>query len=65
MILYEHIYEIYGDIVAGTNCFKIDAYEQGRCVCECVCMCVSVYVCLSLQWNLSLSGHFYLSQMPH
>ena len=30
VILYEHIYEIYGDIYAATNCFKIDAYEQGQ-----------------------------------
>ena len=29
VILYEHIYEIYGDIQAATNCFKVDAYKQG------------------------------------
>ena len=29
IILYEHIYEIYGDIRGATNCFAIDAYEQG------------------------------------
>ena len=29
VILYEHIYEIYGDIQAASNCLKIDAYEQG------------------------------------
>ena len=30
MILYEHIYEIYGDIQGATNSFKIKAYEQGE-----------------------------------
>ncbi len=30
LILYEHEYEIYGDIQAATNCFKIDAYQQGN-----------------------------------
>ena len=30
VILYEHIYEIYGDIQGATNSFKIQAYEQGR-----------------------------------
>ena len=30
LILFEHEYEIYGDIQAATNCFKIDAYEQGE-----------------------------------
>ena len=30
IILYEHIYEIYGDIQAASNSFKIDAYRQGR-----------------------------------
>ena len=30
VILYEHIYEIYGDIQAATNSFKIQAYEQGE-----------------------------------
>ena len=29
VILYEHIYEIYGDIQAASNSFKIDAYRQG------------------------------------
>ena len=29
VILYEHIYEIYGDIQAASNCLKIDAYTQG------------------------------------
>ncbi len=29
VILYEHEYEIYGDIRAATNCFKMDAYQQG------------------------------------
>lgn len=29
VILYERIYEIYGDILAASNCFKIDAYKQG------------------------------------
>ena len=29
IILYEHIYEIYGDIQAASNSFKIDAYMQG------------------------------------
>ena len=28
-ILYEHVYEIYGDIQGAANCFKIDAFEQG------------------------------------
>ena len=30
LILYEHEYEIYGDIQAANNCFKIDAYQQGE-----------------------------------
>ena len=30
VILYEHIYEIYGDIQGATNAFKIKAYEQGK-----------------------------------
>jgi hypothetical protein len=29
VILYEHIYEIYGDIQGATNAFRIKAYEQG------------------------------------
>ena len=29
VILFEHIYEIYGDIQAANNCFKVDAYRQG------------------------------------
>ena len=29
IILYERIYEIYGDILAATNSFGIDAYEMG------------------------------------
>lgn len=32
VILYEHEYEIYGDITAATNCFKMDAYQQGTYV---------------------------------
>ena len=30
VILYERIYEIYGDIYAAKNCFDIDAYEMGK-----------------------------------
>lgn len=30
VILYEHEYEIYGDIQGATNSFKIKAYEQGQ-----------------------------------
>ena len=30
IILYEHIYEIYGDIQGARNSFDIDAYEQGQ-----------------------------------
>ena len=56
MILYEHIYEIYGDIVAGTNCFKIDAYEQGRCVCECVCVFEFTVEPFSIRTLLSVSN---------
>lgn len=29
LIFYENEYEIYGDILAADNCFKIEAYEQG------------------------------------
>ena len=29
IILYEHIYEIYGDILGAKNSFGILAYEQG------------------------------------
>ena len=29
IILYEHIYEIYGDIQGARNSFDISAYEQG------------------------------------
>ena len=29
MILFENIYEIYGDILSASNSFKIKAYEQG------------------------------------
>ena len=36
VILYEHIYEIYGDIQGASNCLKIDAYEQGT-TCYLVC----------------------------
>lgn len=32
VILYEHVYEIYGDIQGATNAFKILAYEQGKCM---------------------------------
>ena len=32
VILYEHIYEIYGDIQGATNAFNIKAYEQGEYV---------------------------------
>ena len=30
IILYEHIYEIYGDIQGTRNSFDINAYEQGQ-----------------------------------
>ena len=30
IILYEHIYEIYGDIQGARNSFDINAYEQGQ-----------------------------------
>ena len=30
VILYEHIYEIYGDIQGASNNFKIESYEQGK-----------------------------------
>lgn len=30
IILYEHIYEIYGDVRGATNSFAISAYEQGQ-----------------------------------
>ena len=41
IILYEHIYEIYGDIQAASNSFKIDAYKQGNVclVCGYICIC--------------------------
>lgn len=44
VILYEHIYEIYGDIQAATNCFKIDAYEQGG-----ICIGRVTWACLTLE----------------
>ena len=30
LVLYERIYEIYGDIYGAKNCFEIDAYEMGN-----------------------------------
>ena len=32
VILYERIYEIYGDILGASNCFAIEAYKQGMCL---------------------------------
>ena len=30
LVLYENSYEIYGDIKASINAFKVKAYEQGK-----------------------------------
>ena len=30
LILFENVYEIYGDIQGASNSFKINAYEQGK-----------------------------------
>lgn len=30
VILFENVYEIYGDIQGATNSFHIKAYEQGK-----------------------------------
>ena len=30
LILFENVYEIYGDIRGASNSFKINAYEQGK-----------------------------------
>lgn len=41
LIFYERHYEIYGDIRAATNCFKIDAYEQGGiCIGRVTAACI-------------------------
>ena len=41
LIFYERKYEIYGDIKAATNCFKIDAYEQGGiCIGRVTAACI-------------------------
>ena len=51
LILYENEYEIYGDILAADNCFKLEAYEQGGLSIGRV-----TYACLTLrvQNNLQL-----------
>lgn len=43
LVLYENIYEIYSDIKAASNCFKIKAYAQGaynigRVIAACVAL---------------------------
>lgn len=43
VILYEDVYEIFGDIHAAHNCFNIDAYEQGG-----LCIGRVTYACLSM-----------------
>ena len=30
LVLFENVYEIYGDIRGASNAFKVDAYEQGK-----------------------------------
>ena len=32
LILFENVYEIYGDIYGASNSFKIKAYEQGELI---------------------------------
>uniref|UniRef100_A0A1X7T4X5 Uncharacterized protein n=1 Tax=Amphimedon queenslandica TaxID=400682 RepID=A0A1X7T4X5_AMPQE len=43
LVLYERIYEIYGDIMAAKNCFDIDAYEMGG-----ICIGRVTWSCLTL-----------------
>jgi len=43
LVLYENIYEIYGDIVGASNSFKMDAYIQGgvnvgRVIAACIAL---------------------------
>ncbi|XP_065062872.1 uncharacterized protein LOC135689548 isoform X1 [Rhopilema esculentum] len=44
VILFENIYEIYGDIRGASNSFKIKAYEQGA-----YCVGRAVYACTNLR----------------
>ena len=30
LVLYENVYEIYGDIRGASNCFKYEFYTQGK-----------------------------------
>lgn len=46
LIFYENEYEIYGDILAADNCFKLEAYEQGGLSIGRV-----TYACLTLRLN--------------
>ena len=45
LVLYERIYEIYGDIIASKNCFDIDAYEMGKHYL--VCYSKSIFAVIS------------------
>lgn len=43
LILFENVYEIYGDIRGASNSFKIDAYEQGGyCIGRVVGVCIAI-----------------------
>ncbi|EDO36414.1 predicted protein [Nematostella vectensis] len=45
LILFENIYEIYGDIKGASNTFKVDAYEQGGfCIGRVIAVCMSLPV---------------------
>ena len=46
LIYYENEYEIYGDLLAADNCFKLDGYEQGGLSIGRV-----TYACLTLRVN--------------
>lgn len=42
-ILFENVYEIYGDIQGASNCFKVNAYEQGGyCIGRVVSACIAL-----------------------
>lgn len=42
VILYEDVYEIFGDIHAAHNSFGIEAYEQGNSLLCCTTMSVTI-----------------------
>ncbi|XP_031560929.1 uncharacterized protein LOC116296948 [Actinia tenebrosa] len=43
IILFENVYEIYGDVKGASNSFKIEAYEQGGwCVGRVVAVCLAI-----------------------